>query len=1303
MLNQYKAAFEESSEPKLIVDYKCFKIIDSNSAARKVFPLSRDSNETANTTELVPPKNKQELLTLLKKAKVKKSSVIGPIQFLTKKNKTGLYTLEITQLKIDDKKLLECKFVKENDTKKEFTATDLYNHLFDSSKNPFIITDDKFRLVYCNKASELLFRKKATHIIGKKLEDIYSIVPDSSSRKEIREGLTKNDFWEGDVIISNNDDAPKRIRLSISKISGNNGKSFGTMGIFKNISDIKNSGEELKKSETIYPTLYKENKTNGFFDGSAVQINPNRTLAGFDDHTERINAANEFIKDQLKYKSLFESANDAIILMDGEKFIDCNEKTLEMFECKKEDIINKSPADFSPEVQPDGRGSTEKALQVIEVVSSGKPQSFEWKLKKLNGSVFDAEVNVNIVELGDKFIHQAILRDITERKISQQQISMLAHALKSIQESVCITDMLQKIIFVNDSFCSTYDYGRDELIGKHVSIIESKKNSKQLLRQILPATLKGGWTGELINVKSSGEEFPVSLSTSIIRDDEGKPVALIGVLTDISERKKAEKTLQTAEQKFREIVEHSSDIFYSHTPDGVFTYVSPQSRYFLGCEPEEAMTNWADFATDHPINEEAYKHTQRAIVTGKPQKSFEVQIKTKDGRIIWAEISEAPVVNDGKTVAIIGAAKDITERKRVEETLLMKNYAVASSINAIGITDLKGILIYVNDAAVNMWGYKSPDEILGRSLPEFWEGDGIYQTIEALENEGFRFGEDTGKRKDGSIFSMQFSASMVKDNDGNPKYMFGSFIDITERKKTEEKLRESEQRFRSLIYNMLEAALILDLTGKILFANISAAKLVGFKFPEQAIGKKVFDFLHLDYIAPVLHILAKARKKNTPLIDEYKILTADGKEKWVESLGSRIEYDGNLSILVTLREITNRKNSENQLREAKEKAEEMSNIKSNFLANMSHELRTPLVGILGFAEMLTDELKDENLKEMSDKILDSGRRLMETLNSLLDLSRIEANRVDLTFTSKNISELVTDQTDLFRVLAERKNLYLNTEILADNVYVSVDEQVCRQILNNLINNALKYTYSGGVTISVDSTILDEKEYARVVVEDTGIGIPEDSLSTIFQEFRQVSEGFNRHFEGTGLGLTITKKFVGLMDGSISVESEVDKGSMFTLVFPTIKPSVETEIKEYDKPVEIEEKTNDIISINRPKILVVENDDASKEVTKLFLKNLCEMDFADSGEVAISLVNTNFYEIILMDINLGIGMNGIDTTKEIRKISSYENTPIVALTAFAMRGDREEFLKAGCTHYMSKPFTKEKIVKLVSGIFKQNKK
>ncbi len=248
------------------------------------------------------------------------------------------------------------------------------------------------------------------------------------------------------------------------------------------------------------------------------------------------------------------------------------------------------------------------------------------------------------------------------------------------------------------------------------------------------------------------------------------------------------------------------------------------------------------------------------------------------------------------------------------------------------------------------------------------------------------------------------------------------------------------------------------------------------------------------------------------------------------------------------RDITERKKAEKELIEAKEKAEEMSRLKSNFLSNMSHELRTPLVGILGFAEILEDEITNPNHKEMINNITQGAGRLSHTLNQILDLSKIETNKNTIEWAKVDLTDVLIEVINLYSAAASKKNLSLHSSFAKPELFVWGDERMLFSIFNNLVNNAIKYTSIG--EILVDAFIESNESGKNIVVKvtDTGIGIPEDKLEIIFEEFRQVSEGLTRGYEGTGLGLTICRKFVNMLNGNIQVKSEPGKGSTFTVKF-----------------------------------------------------------------------------------------------------------------------------------------------------------
>lgn len=376
---------------------------------------------------------------------------------------------------------------------------------------------------------------------------------------------------------------------------------------------------------------------------------------------------------------------------------------------------------------------------------------------------------------------------------------------------------------------------------------------------------------------------------------------------------------------------------------------------------------------------------------------------------------------------------------------------------------------------------------------------------------------------------------------------------------------------------------------------------------------------------------------------------------------------------------------------AKDKAEESDRLKSTFLANMSHELRTPLNGILGFTEVLRTEIYDEVYREMADIVHTSGTRLLDTLNSIIDLSIIESSRMDIDHQKIKLDEFVDEAITLFRASAFKKDLLLTGETESDFDYIISDRKVLANLINNLIDNAIKYTGDGSVQVKAIVVPENESYQLKISVTDTGIGIDNERLKHIFDKFRQGSEGHDRQFEGAGLGLTICKKYVELLKGRIIATSESNKGSEFRIEIPVkVSGSV-----SHNQPDADNIKTE--LPLNRheaPRVLIVENDDINLKHLVYILKSWCTLKTAKNGDEAIGHALKNKFDIILMDINLGAGPNGMQTAKRIRLIEGFADIPIVAVTANAMKGHREEFLANGCTHYLSKPFSANQLKNII---------
>lgn len=389
--------------------------------------------------------------------------------------------------------------------------------------------------------------------------------------------------------------------------------------------------------------------------------------------------------------------------------------------------------------------------------------------------------------------------------------------------------------------------------------------------------------------------------------------------------------------------------------------------------------------------------------------------------------------------------------------------------------------------------------------------------------------------------------------------------------------------------------------------------------------------------------------------------------------------------------------TQSDLINARLKAEEMNRLKSSFLANMSHELRTPMNGILGLATMISDELDDNDPnKDYVHRIYDSGQRLMETLNLILDLSVLESSKLKPAKTEVDLISILNQLESKYQEKAESKGLLFTFESNYTEFVTLSDARLFMGVIDNLLSNALKFTREGFIVLSFSTEKRNGKDYAVTYVADSGIGIPDDKKDVIFEEFRQVSEGWGRSFEGNGLGLSIAKKFVEVLGGELTFRSTLGKGSTFFVYLPIeseLLKDTQAIVVKHDAAITTEIKPEETL----PLVLAVEDDSSNTLIVKLFLKKYAIVDSVLSAKEAINHCRKKHYDIILMDINLGGELSGLEAVQIIRKIENYSNTPIVALSAYAMVGDREKFLENGCTHYLAKPYKKQDLQLLIKNI------
>ncbi len=634
---------------------------------------------------------------------------------------------------------------------------------------------------------------------------------------------------------------------------------------------------------------------------------------------------------------------------------------------------------------------------------------------------------------------------------------------------------------------------------------------------------------------------------------------------------------------------------------------------------------------------------------------------------------------------------ELSERLKAEASLRLSEKKYRSIIEKMQDVyyrvDAKGNLSMISPSGLSVLGYASEAELIGKPIVAtfYSHPEDRTELAHILEKEGRVSGyEIMLKRKDGSRFLIATNTHLLFGDGGEYLGFEGVFRDITELKQAQ----KATESFKVIVETVPDAIFVINNDGEIVTTNEAACLQHGYSRDELT-GKNIAEI-----VAPAHRFRAEEiiREKGLfPLFYESVHIRKDGSEINVEVASKRISWQDDFFTLGVCRDITERKKAEGELRIAKEKAEEINKIKSVFFANMSHELRTPLMGILGYADVLADGLVNTEFRSMAETITKSGHRLLNTLKHILDISKLEVDKIVPVIENVAIESEIKDSIRLFEEAIWAKNLFLKFEMHSAAQAILADRHLLSDVLNNLLNNAIKFTDKGGITISVEQS----ENIMLIKISDTGIGISEKNLEIIFEEFRQESEGMDRSFEGTGLGLTIARRYVHLMNGEISVTSIHGQGSQFVVALP-----VATDGPAYNKVPQPEVLSTawNVRKGEKKTLLLVENDEVNIDVIGAYLEEWYIYQVARNGVEALEKATAQQFDALLLDINLGKGLNGIQVMQKLKADGLYHDTPIIAMTAFAMEGDKEEFICAGCTHYIAKPFMKDELLRLLASVF-----
>lgn len=607
---------------------------------------------------------------------------------------------------------------------------------------------------------------------------------------------------------------------------------------------------------------------------------------------------------------------------------------------------------------------------------------------------------------------------------------------------------------------------------------------------------------------------------------------------------------------------------------------------------------------------------------------------------------------------------------------------------------LEGDVIELSPSVEQVLNYRKED-LVGRPL--FENKNNLNTLLEHLNLKGYLSDfEMLLGNKSKEMFPCSVTCKYIYDYDGEAKMIVGTIRNITLRKQIEENLRLSEERYRLLAENSSDLISKHSWDGTYMYVSPASQRLLGYS-PEEMMGNSAFVFIHPDDIENIRQNHIKLLEKHQEnFIESYRIRKKNGDYIWFETNNQVVFSPKTLlveEIVCVSRDITLRREHEDLVR-AKEVAENSNKAKSEFLANMSHEIRNPLNAIIGMTRTMAKTNLSQEQESYINSVLISAGNLLHILNDILDYSKIEANKVDITLTDFNLKQTIKDTIELFEPQARLKGLSLVMKFDA-NVpeVIHCDEKKINQILINLLSNAIKFTNTGEVEIGVNvKSVNNENILLKIFVKDTGIGVKAENIPKIFDSFQQLDISSRKEYQGTGLGLTIVKSLVELMNGSIKFESTFGKGSTVSFEIPVV---ISQDLQfENNGVLLMHNETN--AQMKKLHILVAEDDAINQMYLAGFLRSHgWKVDTAANGLVAIEKYASNSYDLVLMDGQMP-KMDGFEATRRIREmeLNTGRRIPIIAITGYAIAGDRERFINAGMDDYVSKPIDELKLMAII---------
>lgn len=1066
---------------------------------------------------------------------------------------------------------------------------------------------------------------------------------------------------------------------------------------------------------------------------------------------DQIKAALE--ESEEKFTTVFRTSPDPISIatVTEGRVLEANDRLLEFCGYSREELIGKTALELGMWLNLEDRQRFWQTLQI-----EGKVHDLEVELQLKSKAVKTVLVSAEVRNLEGQDCVIAAIKDISARKAAERENLQLRERLQFLLAATpavlftCRADGDYGATFISDNVKQLLGYEPETFVNQSNFWINHihPDDVATVFAELSPLFERGSHTHEYRFLHQNGTYRWVQNGLSLVQDAAGNSLEIVGYLIDITDHKAAELALQQSEARYRAIVEEQTELIARFLPDTTVLYVNDAYCRYFHVNRDDVIGQ-----SFKPVVYEADRDKVAQLVQSINHDNPIVIIENRvvvNGEIRWTQwVNRMLFDPQGNFTEFQSVGRDITELKRTEEALRKSETRLrqAQRVAHVGSWefDLATQKITWSEELFYIFGLDptQPEPTYTEFLQFLYPDD--RETLQTFVEQAIAFGtayelEHRIIRPDGSIRYILGRGEAVRDAQETVIQLFGTALDITERKQAEIALQQSEERWHLAIEGSNDGIWDHNLLTDKHFLSPRCMQILGYNYDEIDTFEKWFSYVHPGDQLNLQTTFQRYINRELPSYAfEYRIRCKDGTYKWLLARGKAIwdETDTPIRAVGSITDITMRRQAELELQQAKEAAEAANRAKSIFLANMSHELRTPLNAILGFSQLLaTSPSLPAAQQEQINIIQRSGEHLLSLINNILEMSKIEAGRAFCTIATFDLYDLLFMLEQMFHSRAEQKGLQLLCDC-APNLprYVQTDEGKLRQILINLLSNAIKFTSAGRVTlrVSVGDHRPQEEQSSQTAehaaenvafhhsvalcfqISDTGLGIASDELQSLFEPFVQ-SKYSKTYQEGTGLGLPISQQFVRLLGGELTVDSNLGQGTTFQFKIPvtctTAAPTSERS----------RQRRAIALAPNQPtyRILIVEDDWASRHLlVNLLQKFRFEIREATNGQDALNVWQFWQPDLIWMDIRMPV-MDGYTATKQIRameasgrwwsecdpqlqarpdltppRTGTAQLTKIIALTANAFAENRTQALAAGCDDFVSKPLQTQIILEKLS--------